>query len=219
MKPYKTLRSGPTCIIRKTVKQTFKEHENKYFLPLFPSVNGNSRSFSRHRYGRLRPELYLRLLGKRRYCLLSRLPLARCRCPYIHGIRLRLFRLKIPAYQPYPDDYPPYDEYYGPINYIITSNTVIFRGKKVKGAWAENFKDLGDGYARDTFHAYFMGEQINVSNSDSFQNIGDGYAKDTFHVYYLGKRIDGANPDSFKLLGNGYAEDTFHTYAYGKRVE
>ena len=129
------------------------------------------------------------------------------------------FRLKMPAYQPYPDDYPPYDEYYGPINYIITSNTVLFRGKKVKGAWAENFKDLGDGYARDTFHAYFMGEQINVSNSDSFQNIGDGYAKDTFHVYYLGKRIDGANPDSFKLLGNGYAEDTFHTYAYGKRVE
>ena len=30
------------------------------------------------------------------------------------------FRLKMPAYQPYPDDYPPYDEYYGPINYIIT---------------------------------------------------------------------------------------------------
>lgn len=52
-----------------------------------------------------------------------------------------------------------------------------------------------------------------------FEDLGDGYAIDTFDAYYKGVKIEGAHASGFKSLGKGYAKDSFHTYFYGKRTE
>lgn len=129
------------------------------------------------------------------------------------------FRLKVPqwAHPDYDDSY--YDRGdYRRSGYMVTSNAVLFRGRIVEKANPDSFKELGGGYARDTFRAYYMGRIMENANPDALHYLGEGYAANTFRVYYMGKIVEQANPDSFKLLQNGYAEDTFRTYYRGKKV-
>lgn len=95
---------------------------------------------------------------------------------------------------------------------------VYYYGEKIKGASASSFKVVGEGYSRDNFSAFFRGKEIKGSSGSTFKLIGQGYAKDAFDVYYYGEEIKGATPNSFKLDGNGYAHDAFHYYYYGKKV-
>ena len=117
-----------------------------------------------------------------------------------------------PGYGPGPD---------GPRNYgtySIKGNTVYYNGTKVKDARASSFKNLGWGYAKDTFDVYYCGKEIDAS-STSFKVLEDGYAKDSFDVFYRGKEVKGASPSSFKVLGGGYAKDAFDIYYRGVEVD
>ena len=117
-----------------------------------------------------------------------------------------------PGHGPGPD---------GPGNYgkyTIKGGVVYYNGVKVKDARASSFKDLGWGYAKDTFDVYYCGKEIDASSS-SFKVLADGYAKDSFDVFYRGKEVKDAWPSSFKVLGDGYAKDSFHTYYRGAKVD
>ena len=102
--------------------------------------------------------------------------------------------------------------------YEVIGNSVFFNGVKVKGARASSFKDLGWGYAMDTFDVYYLGEEIDASTMN-FKVLTDGYAKNSFDVFYCGKEVKGASPSSFKVLEYGYAEDAFDTYYLGKEID
>ena len=152
---------------------------------------------------------------------------------YLEGMILKYvdpssFRLKA---VPYPEDgriefYPEisdwqvYPETYGRQNYgyVVTSNTVLFNGRKIEGASSYSFEILQGGYAKDTFNVYFLGRKIDASGS-SFKYLGDGYAKDAFNAYYYGSKMDGIMVSTFKVLGGGYAEDSFDTYYRGRKVK
>ena len=107
-------------------------------------------------------------------------------------------------------------ENYG--KYTVKGSTVYYNGEKVKGARASSFKDLGWGYAKDTFDVYYCGKEIDASSS-SFKVLEDGYAKDSFDVFYRGKEVKDAWPSSFKVLGQGYAKDSYSTYYRGVKVD
>ena len=118
----------------------------------------------------------------------------------------------------YPGNGPGHD---GPHNYgkyFVKGSTVYYNGEKVKGARASSFKDLGWGYAKDTFDVYYCGKEIDASSS-SFKVLEDGYAKDSFDVFYRGREVKGASSSSFKVLGEGYAKDAFDTYYRGVEVD
>ena len=117
--------------------------------------------------------------------------------------------------------YPGNGPGYGPENYgkyTVKGSTVYYNGEKVKGARASSFKDLGWGYAKDTFDVYYCGKEIDASSS-SFKVLEDGYAKDSFDVFYRGKEVKDAWPSSFKVLGQGYAKDSYRTYYRGVKVD
>ena len=105
-----------------------------------------------------------------------------------------------------------------PIGYEVIGSTVYYNGDKVKGARASSFKDLGWGYAVDTFDVYYCGKEIDASTTN-FKVLEDGYAKNSFDVFYLGKEVKGASASSFKVLSNGYAKDSFDTYYNGKKID
>ena len=102
--------------------------------------------------------------------------------------------------------------------YEVVGSTVYYNGVKVKGARASSFKDLGWGYAVDTFDVYYCGREIDASTTN-FKVLAGGYAKNSFDVFYLGKEVKGASPSSFKVLSNGYAKDSFDTYYKGKKID
>ena len=102
--------------------------------------------------------------------------------------------------------------------YVISGNTVYYNGEKVKGARVSSFKDLGWGYAMDTFDVYYCGKEIDASTMN-FEVLTDGYAKNVFDVFYCGEEVKGASPSSFKVLSNGYAKDVFDTFYMGKKID
>lgn len=103
--------------------------------------------------------------------------------------------------------------------YVVMGNSVIFNGKRVKGARASSFQDLGWGYAKDTFDVYYLGEELDDASPSSFEVLKDGYAKDSFSVFYCGEEIDGAWSSTFKVLEHGYAEDAIDTYYLGRELD
>lgn len=102
--------------------------------------------------------------------------------------------------------------------YYVTTFDVYFNGEKMRGASANTFKVLEEGYAKDAFEAYYYGQKIRGANSPTFQVLRGGYAKDAFEVYFEGKKIRGADAHSFRYDGNGYAHDAFRHYYFGERI-
>ncbi|GAB6975563.1 DKNYY domain-containing protein [Prevotella falsenii] len=101
------------------------------------------------------------------------------------------FRLRLPG-MPYPDDYPMDGDGYGQQNfeyYRITSNAVLFRGKKLDAS-PHSFKELGWGYGKDAFNVYYMGKKVEDAFVSNFRVLEDGYAEDTFNTYYRGRKIE-----------------------------
>lgn len=108
--------------------------------------------------------------------------------PYVDPLT---FRLRVPG-QPYPGDYPMDDEWYGGQNYQyyrITSNAVLFRGKKIDAS-PHTFKELGWGYGKDTFGVFYMGQKVSDAFVGNFKVLDNGYAEDTFNTYYRGKKVE-----------------------------
>ena len=110
------------------------------------------------------------------------------------------------------------DRSYAP-KYVVTNFDVMFDGRKVQGASANSFKDLHDGYGKDSFSAYYFGEKIQGVMGSSFKNIGGGYAHDSFDVFYRGEKIRGASSNTFRSLEDGYGKDSFNVYYCGKRIQ
>jgi hypothetical protein len=135
-----------------------------------------------------------------------------------------------PGYGPVPPPMgpsgPPAGHGHGPVpgghevfmRYEVIGSTVYYNGVKVKGARASSFKDLGWGYAMDTFDVYYCGKEIDASTMN-FEVLTDGYAKNAFDVFYFGEEVKGASPSSFKVLSNGYAKDSFDTFYKGQKID
>ncbi|MFQ7387519.1 MAG: DKNYY domain-containing protein [Alistipes sp.] len=45
----------------------------------------------------------------------------------------------------------------------------------------------------------FQGRKVGGASASSFENIGKGYGKDAWSVYYRGEKIDGASPATFEV--------------------
>ena len=82
--------------------------------------------------------------------------------------------------------------------YAKDGKSVYYQGKKVAGASAASFVDLGSGYGKDARNVYYQGRRILKASPSSFINLGRGYGKDARNVYYLGNTVRGASPDSFR---------------------
>lgn len=100
--------------------------------------------------------------------------------------------------------------------YEVLGTKVYYNGSVVSSASAHSFKDLGCGYAKDSYRVYYCGKKL-TDNPSRFTALTDGYAKDSFNVYYFGKKI-GASTSGFKVLSDGYAKDAFDAYYCGKEV-
>ena len=46
---------------------------------------------------------------------------------------------------------------------------------------------------------FFQGRKVGGASASSFENIGKGYGKDAWSVYYRGEKIDGASPATFEV--------------------
>lgn len=125
-----------------------------------------------------------------------------------------------PVAQTPPTPYPGRPSHGGNMphgRYAKDTWNVYYQGRKVDGASASSFVDLGAGYGKDTWSVYYQGRKIDASSS-SFVPLDDGYAKDTWCVYYQGRKID-ASSSSFIPLGWGYAKDTWSVYYKGRKIK
>lgn len=111
---------------------------------------------------------------------------------------------------------PGHDHIQQEIGYEVIGTKVYYNGTVVSNASAHSFKDLGCGYAKDSYRVYYCGKTL-TDNPSRFTALTDGYAKDSFNVYYFGKKI-GASTSGFKVLSDGYAKDAFDAYYCGKEV-
>lgn len=102
--------------------------------------------------------------------------------------------------------------------YMVTKQDVYFDGRKVQGARANSFRDLGQGYGMDAYNVFFMGEKIKYATRSSFKVLSDGYSKDAFRVYFYGEEVKGANAATFKVDNRGYAHDAFSYFYNGMKL-
>ena len=102
--------------------------------------------------------------------------------------------------------------------YFKTNFNVYYGNKKID-AMPSTFKEIGNGYAKDSFNVYYYGKKLEGAMASTFKEIGGGYCKDSFNVYYYGVKVEGAQASSFKYVGNGYGQDTFDAYYRGKKLE
>lgn len=73
------------------------------------------------------------------------------------------------------------------------------------------------GYFKTTFNVYYGDKKIDAMPS-TFKELGGGYAKDSFTVFYCGEKVEGAMASTFKYTGEGYGQDTFDAYFRGKKI-
>ena len=102
--------------------------------------------------------------------------------------------------------------------YRVTTHEVFYNGRKISGASANSFRDLGYGYGKDSFSVFYCGKELRDAMASTFKVLGWGYAKDSFNVYYGGKVLKDAMASTFRVLDNGYAEDAFNTWYRGSKT-
>lgn len=105
--------------------------------------------------------------------------------------------------------------------YTIEAEAVLFEGRRVKGADAATFEDLGGGLGRDR-GAVWVGTRRQAADAASFEVLGEGHARDRDAVYHRMatklKPLKGADPATFESLGEFYGRDRRHVYFEAKRV-
>ena len=87
--------------------------------------------------------------------------------------------------------------------YSKKGSQVFYGNLLVPSAVPSSFVDLGKGYGKDKFNAYFTGQRVLKANVRSFQvieqNIPDQYhAKDSYNFYINGKPYTKKNLDQNK---------------------
>lgn len=103
--------------------------------------------------------------------------------------------------------------------YVKSRDEVFYNGRPMRGVHARTFKELGGGYAKDTYYVYYCGKRLDRASANSFRVLKNGYAKDAFNVYFLGDVVRGVSVNSFRVLGNGYSKDNFYVYYRGQRMD
>lgn len=83
--------------------------------------------------------------------------------------------------------------------YVKDDWSVWYGGRKVEGAVASSFSDLGGEYGRDNWKVFYAGREVKGAAASSFEILGKGYAKDAWKVYYRGAVIPDASPGSFEV--------------------
>lgn len=73
--------------------------------------------------------------------------------------------------------------------YVVDRWNVYYRGRKVEGASASSFKNLGGGYGKDAWSVFYGGVKIGDAAVLSFEYLGDGYAKDAWNHYHCGRKV------------------------------
>ena len=49
-----------------------------------------------------------------------------------------------------------------------------------------------------------MGGEVKGASAQTFEELGEGYGKDAWKVYYRGKELPGASPGSFEVPRDGW---------------
>ena len=80
--------------------------------------------------------------------------------------------------------------------YVKDDWSVWYGGRKVEGAVASSFSDLGGEYGRDNWKVFYAGREVKGAAASSFVNLGDGYARDNWAVFYCGRKVEGAAASS-----------------------
>ena len=101
------------------------------------------------------------------------------------------------------------DEYREGQNYYLTKKQTI---GEVEGAQPPSFVTAGNGYAKDSEHAYFLGKAFKVKDIVSFKTINSRFTKDNVQAYLSCVPIAGSDGKTFEVLDEFYAKDTNHVY-------
>jgi hypothetical protein len=93
--------------------------------------------------------------------------------------------------------------------------------KTLEGADPRSFEEIGSGYAKDKYRAYYQDEKMEGSiDLETFHSVDGGYALDKSYATYQGNIIDGADPSTFKKLPwDYYAMDANHILCGDKILE
>lgn len=91
--------------------------------------------------------------------------------------------------------------------------------RELTGVDSGTFKSVGNSYARDKNHAYFLDENIKGADPITFQSISFVYSKDKDYVYERGHILENADPYTFQLVdGNNYVKDKTYVWDYDGKV-
>lgn len=101
------------------------------------------------------------------------------------------------------------DEYREGQNYYLTKKQTIL---EIASAIPSSFVSLGDGYAKDGGHAYFLGTGFVAKDISSFKPLDSNFSTDDLQAYLNGKPIKGSDGKSFELLDEFYSKDKGHVY-------
>ena len=89
--------------------------------------------------------------------------------------------------------------------------------RRIVDADPSTFEDLGDGYARDSQHAFLDGNIIKGADGKTFKCLEKRYAMDANHVFY-DTIMTNADPMSFIVHGRYLTEDKKDFYWKGKAI-
>ena len=74
-------------------------------------------------------------------------------------------------------------------------------------------------YSKDNWTVYYEGRKVKGASATSFAELGGGNGKEDWTVFYRGRKVDGASASSFESLGNGMGKDIWLSYLYGERYD
>ena len=53
-------------------------------------------------------------------------------------------------------------------------------------------------YSKDNWTVYYEGRKVKGASASSFTDLGGGYGKDDWTVFYRGRKVEGASASSFE---------------------
>ena len=87
--------------------------------------------------------------------------------------------------------------------YTKDSWSVYYRGRKVEGASASSFADLGGGYGKDNWKVFYEGREVKDASASTFEYVGRGCAKDAWNSFFQGRKQSGITGSPLETLGDG----------------
>lgn len=104
---------------------------------------------------------------------------------------------------------------------FVRDNLRVYHNKKeIPGSDGKTFRLIGDRYAGDIAHVYYVGQAGEVKNgvyvlpcdAQSFTPLDYPYSKDKSLVFFENGKIAGAEAASFQVLSHGFSKDLHNVY-------